>query len=165
MIYFEFLTKVSVYLKSLRVLKNFVSFDMLFPIGWSLPKNIVDEIQLINNKVTEEGVEYNLLSFVTENKKENIDKIEHSIEFIIKKNIEREEKDKLFQNKIEELKNIFENQELNNLMSLRFDIPTLSNVSAVVEDNVNDFKNILEQSKNGESKEASEGNRTTKVRK
>jgi hypothetical protein len=48
------------------------------------------------------------------------------METIIKTNIEREEKDRLFKSKVMELKSIFENQDLENLKSLKFDIEELT---------------------------------------
>ena len=41
---------------------------------------------------------------------------------MIKTNVEREEKEKLFKTKVKELQNIFEKEKLDNLKSLKFDI-------------------------------------------
>ncbi len=35
------------YLHSIRKLQNYLSFDMVFPTKWSLPKSIVDEGQIV----------------------------------------------------------------------------------------------------------------------
>jgi hypothetical protein len=43
---------------------------------------------------------------------------------IIKYNHDREEKERLFQNKVEELKTIFEKENLNNLKNLNFELKT-----------------------------------------
>lgn len=67
-----------------------------------------------------------ITSFVCENKKELIDLIENTIDSFIKTNIEREEKEKLFKNKVQELKGIFEKENLNSLKSLKFDIEELT---------------------------------------
>jgi len=75
MIFSQFLNKTNKYLKSVRILKNYVSIDM-------------DEF--------------------------------------IKTNIEREEKEKLFKSKVQELKNIFEKEKLENLKGLKFDIEELT---------------------------------------
>ena len=152
MVYFEFLDKISKHLKSLRVLKNYVSFDMIFPITWSLPKTVGEEIQLVKDKTDLDGVQYNVLSFVTENKRENIDKVEMAIDFVVKKNVEREEKEKLFQNKVEELKSIFEKQELDKLTSLKFDMSE------------NNFENVFKDEGNTEPESDSEGTELIKNR-
>ena len=41
-------------------------------------------------------------------------------------NIEREEKEKLFKSKVQELKSIFENENLDNLKGLKFDMEELT---------------------------------------
>ena len=48
------------------------------------------------------------------------------MDLIIKTNIEREEKERLFKSKVQELKSIFEKQDLENLKSLKFDIEELT---------------------------------------
>ena len=57
-----------------------------------------------------------------------IDTIETSIDKIVKTNIEREEKEKLFKLKVQELKNIFETKNLENLKGLKFDVEELTNL-------------------------------------
>ena len=42
--------------------------------------------------------------------------------------MEREEKEKLFQSKVDELKNVFEKQSLTNLKNLKFDIKSTKNL-------------------------------------
>ena len=83
------------YLQSVRKLKNYLSFDIEFPDTWKLPKKFVDEKSVL--EIT-------------------------NIKNIIAYNKEREDKDRLFQQKIEELKNIFEKQKLNDLQGLKFEI-------------------------------------------
>lgn len=53
MIYSQFIDKVSKYLKSVRILKNYVSFDMLLPETWSILKSpqVVEVIRSEENKV------------------------------------------------------------------------------------------------------------------
>lgn len=123
MVYSEFISKCSKYLKSVRILKNYISFDMTFPSTWLMLKNIPQGLEVLEN----EGQEGNsIYSVVCENKKELIDKIESTIDKIIKTNIEREEKERLFKNKVQELKNIFEKEKLENLKGLKFDMEELN---------------------------------------
>jgi hypothetical protein len=63
-----------------------------------------------------------LFSFVSEITEEDVEKASGNIQNIIKYNLEREEKEKLFDSKVNELKMIFEKQNLSNLKSLHFDI-------------------------------------------
>jgi len=92
---------------------------MIFPNTWSILKNHTKDIEVIKNDSDENKV---VISFVTPFEEESIDNIEDSIKNIVKYNIEREEKEKLFKNKVQELKSIFENQKLDSLKSLKFDI-------------------------------------------
>lgn len=123
MIFSQFISKTSKYLKSVRVLKNYVSFDMTFPTTWLMLKNYPEGVEILNN----EGQNGQMVtSFVCENKKELIDVLEQTMEHVIKTNIEREEKERLFKSKVQELKNIFEKENLENLKGLKFDIEELT---------------------------------------
>jgi hypothetical protein len=50
------------------------------------------------------------------------------MDIIISTNIEREEKEKLFKSKVQELQTIFEKENLENLKGLKFDIDQLVNL-------------------------------------
>ena len=108
------------YLQSVRKLKNYLSFDIQFPDTWKLPKKFINEESVLENEKTESG--YRSFSFVSEFNEEKVDTIILSIKNIIAYNKEREEKDRLFQNKVNELKTIFEKQNLHNLQALKFEI-------------------------------------------
>ena len=123
MIFSQFIHKTNKYLKSVRVLKNYVSFDMVFPSSWVMFKKYPEGVEVLQNLNQEDKM---ITSFVCENKKNLIDVLEDTMENIIKTNIEREEKDRLFKSKVMELKSIFENQDLENLKSLKFDIEELT---------------------------------------
>jgi hypothetical protein len=118
MLFYEFIDKTNKYLRSVRVLKNYVSFDMIFPDGWVLLKKNPENIEVIKNE-TNEGL---VTSFVCEMKKDFIEVLEETLDYIVKTNIEREEKERLFKTKVNELKNIFEKEKLDSLKSLKFDI-------------------------------------------
>jgi hypothetical protein len=123
MIFGEFITKTGKYLKSVRVLKNYISFDMVFPSTWVMLKKMPEGVEILQNENQENIL---ITSFVCENQKNLINSLETTMEFIIKTNIEREEKERLFKSKVQELKSIFEKQDLNNLKSLKFDIEELT---------------------------------------
>lgn len=108
------------YLQSVRKLKNYLAFDVSFPNTWKLPKKFVDEEKVMEQESQISGER--LFSFVSEITEENIEKNSKNIQNIISYNLEREEKDKLFQDKVNELKSLFEKQNLKNLQSLKFDI-------------------------------------------
>ena len=108
------------YLQSVRKIKNYLSFDISFSTSWKLPKKYVDE-----NKIVEQQSQINnerLFSYICEITEEDIERVYNNIKNIIKYNLDREEKEKLFELKVDELKKIFEKQGLEKLKSLSFEI-------------------------------------------
>ena len=93
MIFSNFFIKTNKYLKSVRILKNYVSIDMVFPTTWKMLNNKPNEIEILQNE-TNEGTM--ITSFICVNEKEYIDLLETSLDAFVKTNIEREEKEKLF---------------------------------------------------------------------
>jgi hypothetical protein len=142
MIFYEFINKTNKYLRSVRILKNYVSFDMLFPESWIMLKKNPENIEVLVNE-TNDGV---ITSFVCEMKKEVIEVLENTLDQIVKTNIEREEKERLFKTKVNELKNIFEKEKLDSLKSLKFDIE--------------DFTKFIENGTERKDEESEEGVRT-----
>ena len=110
------------YLQSVRKLKNYLSFDLSIPNSWKLPKKYVDEEKIMEQESKIEG--HRLISFVTEISEDAVEKNTENIQNIIKYNLDREEKDRLFQMKVTELKTIFEKQSLGKLKNLSFEIRT-----------------------------------------
>jgi hypothetical protein len=108
------------YIQSVRKLKNYLSFDVSFPEQWKLPKKYVKEDKVIEQESKTQG--FRLLSFVTEIDEEGVEDVTNSIHNIIEYNLEREEKERLFELKVNELKKIFEKQELTNLKKLSFEV-------------------------------------------
>lgn len=125
MIFYPFIEKTNKYLKSVRILKNYVSFDMVFPGSWIMLKKSPDNIEILQNE-NNEGVV--VTSFVCQNNKDFINSLEKIMDSVIKTNIEREEKERLFKMKVKELQNIFEKEKLDSLKSLKFDIEEYSKI-------------------------------------
>ena len=92
------------YLQSVRKMKNYLSFDVSFPNTWKIPKRFVEEDKLLEQQTTIQNER--LFSFVTEITEENVQKTQLNITGIIKYNLEREEKDRLFEMKVDELKKL-----------------------------------------------------------
>lgn len=125
MIYSQFVSKTSKYLNSVRILQTYITFDMVFPTSWVMLKKLPEGVEIIQNNDKEGRL---ITSFVCENKLSLVDSIEISIDKIIKTNIEREEKERLFKLKVQELKSIFETENLENLKGLKFDVEELTNL-------------------------------------
>lgn len=119
MIFNNFINKTNKYLKSVRILKTYVSFDMIFSDSWSVLKNTTEGIEVLEN-VGQDGIK--ITSFVCQIDNKLIDILELYLDEIIRTNIEKEEKGRLFKLKVSELKNIFENENLDNLRGLKFDV-------------------------------------------
>ena len=118
-LYKEFSTLLP-YIQSVRKLKNYLSFDVSFPKTWKLPKKYIEEDKILEQEST--IIDNRFFSFVSEITEEGVENTSKNIQNIIKYNLEREEKEKLFQNKVDELKHNFEKQNLKNLKSLQFEI-------------------------------------------
>ena len=108
------------YLQSVRKLKNYLSFDISFPISWKIPKKYVEEDKIMEQPSQVQGER--LISYVTQISEESVQKAHSNISNLIKYNLEREEKERLFETKVEELKKLFEKQNLEKLKGLYFDI-------------------------------------------
>jgi ATP-dependent Lon protease len=119
MIFYPFIEKTNKYLKSVRILKNYVSFDMIFPTSWVMLKTSPENVEILQNENNEGNI---VTSFVCQNNKDFINSLEKIMDNVIRTNIEREEKERLFKMKVKELQNIFEKEKLDSLKSLKFDI-------------------------------------------
>jgi ATP-dependent Lon protease len=91
---------------------------MIFPSTWVVPKKN-ENVEVLENQDKDGSV---ITSFVCVNSTNLIDMVETTIGNVIKTNIEREEKERLFKNKVQELKHIFEKENLENLKGLKFDL-------------------------------------------
>jgi hypothetical protein len=107
------------YLQSVRKLQNFLSFDIMFPTSWKLPKKYVNEEKVMEQECKTPNMR--LFSFVAEIDEDSVGVISKNIQSIINYNLEREEKEELFNTKVSELKTIFEKQSLSNLKLLKFE--------------------------------------------
>ena len=107
------------YCSSIRKLKTYLSFDMVFPATWAVLKSQVDETKTVFNKSDDKGKN---ISFVSEINEQSISETISNIETVINYNKEKEEKETLFKEKVNELKNLFEKGGLEDLKNLKFDV-------------------------------------------
>jgi len=122
------------YLQSVRKIENYLSFDISFPNTWKLPKKYVDESKIMEQQST--ITNERLFSYVSEINEPEIERVYQNLCGIIKYNKEREEKDKLFESKVEELRKLFEKQNLERLKGLNFNITEPQMVKKIeLEDN------------------------------
>ena len=107
------------YLHSIRKLKNYLSFDMVFPTKWSLPKSIVEEGQIVGFEAENQNLKG--ISFVSPIDDSEVSKTMTKISKVIKLNKEKELKERLFKETVERLKSTFEKTDLDKLQNLYFD--------------------------------------------
>jgi len=107
------------YVSSIRKLKNFISFDLVFPSKWSLPKMLADENQIVPFETDDSNLKG--ISFVVEINENSVEQTLNKISKVIKINKEREQKEILFKTTIEQLKKTFEQNDLDKLRDLYFD--------------------------------------------
>jgi len=107
------------YIHSIRKLKTYLSFDMVFPNKWSMPKNITEEGQIVGFESEDPNMKG--VSFVAAIDEKEVSLIVGKIGKIIKMNKERELKEKLFKQTVDQLKQTFEKNGLDKLQNLYFD--------------------------------------------
>lgn len=110
------------YIHSIRKLETYLSFDMVFPTKWSLPKSIIEEGQSISFNVEDQNSKG--ITFVSQINENDISSMLIKIAKIIKLNKERELKEQLFKQTIDQLKQTFEKNDLDKLQNLYFDFET-----------------------------------------
>jgi hypothetical protein len=107
------------YIHSIRKLETYLSFDMKFHAKWSIPKSIIDEGQVIGFEVEDPNLKG--VTFIAQINEKDISSIIVKIGKIIKLNKERELKERLFKQTVEQLKQTFEKTDLDKLQNLYFD--------------------------------------------
>ena len=108
------------YLISVRKLKQYLTIDIEFPDQWKIPKRFVQEDKIVENERVNES--YRFFSFVSEFDEKQLNKTVDNIKNIVSYNKEIEMKERLLKQKIDELKKVFESENLDKLQSLKFDI-------------------------------------------
>jgi hypothetical protein len=117
---FNELKDVFQYLISVRKLKQYLTIDIEFPEQWKIPKRFVQEDKIVENERVNES--YRFFSFVSEFDEKKLNITVDNIKNIVAYNKEIEMKERLLKQKIDELKKVFESENLDKLQSLKFDI-------------------------------------------
>jgi hypothetical protein len=117
---YKLLLDIFPHLISIRKLQNYLSIDIEFPKTWKIPKKYVDEKTVLEQPSSKD--DFRCFSFAVEFSEESLEKLFNNINGIVKYNREREEKENLFEQKIKELKSLFDQTKLNDLKNLEFNI-------------------------------------------
>ena len=115
---FDTISALRPFFFSLREIKENISLDIKIPLRWKYDF-MVDETQ-IQIKIQDENDRNKLVSIIGSATKEGYDGVFSIAKKIIKNNQEEEEKIKLFNDKVEELKTIFLTSPLDKLKDLSF---------------------------------------------
>jgi hypothetical protein len=137
------------YIHSIRKLESYLSFDMKFQTKWSIPKSIVDEGQVVGFEVEDPNMKG--ITFITPIGEKEVSSIIVKICKIIKLNKERELKERLFKQTVEQLKQTFEKTDLDKLQNLYFDFEVGDELDTDLETEID-----LEDEQNGQESTISE---------
>ena len=124
---FKNLFELENFIVSIRRLDSHISFDVKFPSNWSMPKSTTTEFQVVPFDVKDDG--WRGMSFVCEFDELNVEKNKNIILKVIKLNREREEKERLFQTVVSELKKTFEKTDLKTLQNLSIGFDEVENLN------------------------------------
>jgi len=124
--FYQHITSLGDYFVSMRKLETYMSVDLAFPSNWGLPKSIQEICSIVPFEC---GIEHMKgVSFVSEMNEKSFEKMIGGINRVIKLNKEREMKDELFSQVVQQLKDTFAKKDLDTLKTLQIefgDKPTL----------------------------------------
>lgn len=103
---YETIKELRPYFFSLREINNNVSLDIKFPTSWKY-EEILIKYKMINPKIQDSNEKSILLSLISTATKEGYEEVMACAMDMISFNKEREEKEKLFQEKVSELQKLF----------------------------------------------------------
>lgn len=142
------------YVHSIRKLENYLSFDMKFPTKWVLSKSIVEEGQAVGFQSDDQNTKG--ISFVSPINDSEISKTMTKIAKIIKLNKEKELKERLFKQTVEQLKQTFEKTDLDKLQNLYFDFDEGDMTPELDVDLDDESENTLEDEQDGQESAVAE---------
>jgi len=137
------------YIHSIRKLESYLSFDMKFNTKWSIPKSIVDEGQVVGFEVEDQNLKG--VTFICPIGEKEVSSTIVKIGKIIKLNKERELKERLFKQTVEQLKQTFEKNDLDKLQNLYFDFENDEELNTDLESEIE-----LEDEQDGQESAATE---------
>ena len=119
---YELISNLRPYFHSLREIDRNVSLDIKIPTTWRLEhvQQVVGQYKSMSLKVQDKNDKYQLVSLVSLATQEGYDTARSCASEIIKHNIELEQKEKLFKEKVRELEMLFKNESLDKLKDINF---------------------------------------------
>lgn len=119
---YELISSLRPYFFSLREIQENVSLDLRIPTTWKLEnvQSIVSQYKSLQVKVQDKNDKSQLISLISIATQDGYDTARICAEEIIKYNIELEEKERLFREKVKELEILFKHESLNKLKEINF---------------------------------------------
>jgi hypothetical protein len=114
---FESIKSLRPYFHSLREVSNNVSLDIKLPLTWRY-EDVAKPYRSVQLKTQDKNDKFNLISLVSQATKEGYDVVLACATEIIQINKEEEEKNKLFQEKVKELQELFKKESLDKLKDI-----------------------------------------------
>ena len=116
---YENIKSLRPYFYSLREINTNVSLDIKIPINWGYV-DIVTQHKALEIKIQDKNDKIILLSLISDSTQEGYENVFACAKNIIIVNKDEEEKQKLFQQKVKELQELFKNENLDKLKVLNF---------------------------------------------
>ena len=117
----DYINEINGYFKEMNIIENIVYVSVAFPKKWLIDKTIEDNfnVKITANTKLDSANEIGYYYFAQFDNN-IIDNIFNAIKYTINFNLQAEEKIKLLLSKIEELKEIFNEEDINTLKTLQF---------------------------------------------
>lgn len=116
---FETIKSLQPYFFSLREIEGNVSLDMKLPLTWVF-ESATQLYTTIKTRVQDKNENFSLLSLITPATAEGYKIVFDCAKVIVTTNLEEEEKKKLFEQKVNELKLLFQHGSLDKLKEINF---------------------------------------------
>jgi len=114
---FENIKSLRPYFFSLREIESNVSLDIRIPLNWNY-EEIIKPYRILNIKIQDKNDKHTLLSLISKANQNGYDVAFACANEIIKINKEEEEKQRLFQEKVKELQELFKKESLDKLKDI-----------------------------------------------
>jgi hypothetical protein len=111
---FEAISTLRPYFHSLREIQDNVSLDVKLPLSWRY-EDIIKPYSAATFKVQDKNEKFSLVSIIAKASQTGYDIAFACANEIVKTNLEEEEKQKLFQQKVKELQELFKKESLDKL--------------------------------------------------
>jgi hypothetical protein len=114
---FENIKSLRPYFHSLREIQDNVSLDVKLPLSWRY-EDVVKPYSSIKVKVQDKNEKFNLISIISQSTQNGYDVVFACANEIVNINKEEEEKQRLFQQKVKELQELFKKESLDKLKDI-----------------------------------------------